>query len=56
VAAQSRCFTGAGNCCEIRYELRWHEFGRARANPELADDPARQGGVHRLEWQQNAVD
>jgi putative Mg2+ transporter-C (MgtC) family protein len=56
VAGQSRCFTERGDCCEIRYELRWHEHGRSRAPPDFADELAHRNGVRRLEWRQPATD
>ena len=52
VVSQSRGFTERGDCCEIRYELRWREHGRARRPPDFADQLAHRSGVRRLEWRQ----
>jgi putative Mg2+ transporter-C (MgtC) family protein len=56
VTAATRTFSACDNFCEIRYELRWHEYGKAHPNPQLADDLARQEGVRRLEWRQVPAD
>jgi hypothetical protein len=56
VAAQSRTYSERGEICEVRYELRWHEYGQARSTSELADNLARQSGVHRLTWRQVPAD
>jgi putative Mg2+ transporter-C (MgtC) family protein len=56
VAGQSRSFTERGDCCEIRYELRWHEHRGSRHPPDFADQLARRSGVRRLEWRQPAAD
>jgi putative Mg2+ transporter-C (MgtC) family protein len=56
VAGQSRCFTDGGDCCEIRYDLRWHDRGSDRATPDFTKDLARRGSVRRLEWRQPAAD
>ncbi|MBV8736582.1 MAG: hypothetical protein JO007_04860 [Alphaproteobacteria bacterium] len=29
IAGESRVFTNDGKCCELRYQLRWHDDGRA---------------------------
>lgn len=52
VAGQSRAYSDRGDVCEVRYELRWYEYGEPRSTPEFADNLARQSGVHRLEWRQ----
>jgi putative Mg2+ transporter-C (MgtC) family protein len=56
VAARSRFIGERADHCEMRYELRWREYGEPRANPELADHLAQQGGIRRLEWRQVPVD
>jgi putative Mg2+ transporter-C (MgtC) family protein len=52
VVAQSRTYSERGEICEVRYELRWHEYRQARSTSEFADNLARQSGVHRLTWRQ----
>lgn len=56
VAGQSRRFTEHGDCCEIRYELRWRDFGPTREAPAFTDELARRNGVRRLEWRQAPAD
>lgn len=56
VAGQSRCFTERGECCEIRYELLWRDYGRGPHSVDFAANLAGQNGVRRLEWRQDAVD
>ena len=50
VASQSRSFFEGGDCCEIRYELRWREHGHSRGSPDFTDGVAHRCGVRRLEW------
>jgi putative Mg2+ transporter-C (MgtC) family protein len=56
VASEARVFTDDGKCCEIRYQLRWHDDGRAAFTPGFADDLARESGLHRLEWRPAAAE
>jgi putative Mg2+ transporter-C (MgtC) family protein len=56
IAGESRVFTDDGKCCEIRYQLRWHDDGRTAFTPGFADDLVREGGLHRLEWRQAAAE
>ncbi len=35
VAGQSRAYSERGDLCEVRYELRWHEYGEPRSTPNL---------------------
>ena len=56
IAAESRSLTAGGECCEICYQLRWYDDGRAALTPGFADDLARERGVHRLEWTPARID
>jgi putative Mg2+ transporter-C (MgtC) family protein len=56
VAALSRSYGTGEDGCEIRYEIRWHERGRNRPNPDIVTALAGHAGVRRLEWQQAALD
>jgi len=56
VAGQSRSLSRHGECCEVRYDLRWRDFGRASDTPDFADELARRDDVDRLEWRQHSAD
>lgn len=56
VAGHTRSFSERGECCEIRYDVRWRDRGRGHDARELADELARCTGVRRLEWRQPAID
>lgn len=56
VSGESRCFADLGRCCEVRYELQWHDHGQGRDTPGFTTDLARRSGVRRLEWRQPSAD
>ncbi len=55
VDGEMRSFTDNGGCCEIRYQLKWFDDGRAAVTPDFAAQLARETGVHRLEWRPRTV-
>ena len=56
IAAESRSLTANGECCEICYQLRWYDDGRAALTPGFTDDLARERAVQRLEWTPARID
>ena len=56
IAAELRSLTANGECCEICYQLRWYDDGRAALTPGFTDDLARERGVQRLEWTPARID